>query len=569
MKNLSTIRRFARQFLVASLSLALLPAIPAQAEAYDAHPKLVVILVIDQFRGDMLQRYAADFKGNGFRLLTQQGAYFPDCYFEYANTKTAPGHATIGTGVYTDGHGISGNEWWDLDRFKDHQISSVDDERYKIVGAPQSSASTKPGARNYTPGQSPLNLRASTVGDELRLATQGKARVYGVSLKDRAAILPSGQAANAAFWIDAASGHFITSTYYLSALPRWAEEFNASGESEQLLKQAAPTGSSFYTVVGRTPLANTHEINFAEALITGEHLGANPDGVTDMLTLSLSAHDILGHQKGPDSPDEQAMVDALDRDLDSFFSWLDKNVGLANVVIAFSADHGIAPVPEQAARLGINSTTIDLKAMAAEINKQLNDKLVRKINPTLSFIHATPELPYIALNGPSFEQVGVEEKKAEEMVRDLSIAAVAAQAPKPEPLPANHRLAPTPAIFRAYTKVDLAEGKYPQNELGHLLAHSYSPNGGWWVMLIPNAYQQEFFGIGRTNHYTPYSYDRHVPLAFYGAAFKPGVYRGRVAPVDLAATLASLLGINQPSASVGKILTQALKPTTLEGTSAK
>ena len=162
MKNLSTIRRFARQFLVASLSLALLPAIPAQAEAYDAHPKLVVILVIDQFRGDMLQRYAADFKGNGFRLLTQQGAYFPDCYFEYANTKTAPGHATIGTGAYTDGHGISGNEWWDLDRFKDHQISSVDDERYKIVGAPQSSASTKPEARNYTPGQSPLNLRAST-----------------------------------------------------------------------------------------------------------------------------------------------------------------------------------------------------------------------------------------------------------------------------------------------------------------------------------------------------------------------------------------------------------------------
>jgi hypothetical protein len=567
MKNLRTIRCFVLQLLVAPIvaCLAFMPAMPAQAEAYDAHPKLVVLLVIDQFRGDMLERYAADFKGHGFRLFTQQGAYFPDCYFEYANTKTAPGHATLGTGAYTDGHGIQNNEWWDLDRFKNHQVSSVDDERYRIVGAPGQSTGT------YASGQSPRNLRASTVGDELRLATQGKARVYGVSLKDRAAILPSGQAANAAFWIDAASGHFITSTYYADHLPAWAVAFNASGESEKLRKEASSSGGSFFTVVGRTPLANTHEINFAEALIEGEHLGANPDGVTDMLTLSLSAHDILGHQKGPDSPDERQMVDALDHDLDSFFSWLNTHIdgGLANVLIAFSADHGIAPVPEQAAKLGINSTTIDLHVLAAELNKQLNSKLAGKLNAPLTFIQPTPELPYLALNGPAFQQVGVEEQKAEEMVRDLAIEDVAEQAPKPEALPAEHRLPPAPAIFRAYTKVDLAEGRYPQNELGHLLAHSYSPNGGWWIMLIPNAYQQEFFGVGRTNHFTPYSYDRHVPLAFYGSAFVPGVYHGRVAPVDLAATLASVLGINQPSASVGNILTQALKPTTQEGTSSK
>jgi hypothetical protein len=590
MKILPAIRRF----FVASLAfaLALLPAIPAQAEAYDAHPKLVVLLVIDQFRGDMLERYAADFKGNGFRLFTQQGAYFPDCYYEYANTKTAPGHATLGTGAYTDGHGIASNDWWDLDRFQSHVVSSVDDERYKVVGLPDSSIPSKqpsapPWALDYLPGQSPRNLRASTVGDELRLATEGKARVYGISLKDRASILPAGQAANAAFWINPASGHFITSTYYTNQLPEWAVAFNASGEAEKFGEQSFADGTNFYEMVGRTPLANTYEIDFAEALIKGEHLGANPDGVTDMLTLSLSAHDILGHQMGPDSPSEKMMVDALDVDLDRFFTWLDKNIGLANVVIAFSADHGIGPVPSQAAKLGINAATIHLDTVAEEINKHLNDEFVKRIsNKPLTFIHPAPELPYIALNGPAFLQVGVDEQKAEKMVRDLALAAIAAQVPKPEetsaeppplqpleskhlPIPADHRLPPTPAIFRSYTKVDMAEGRYPQNELGHLLAHSYSPNGGWWVMLIPDAYQQEFFGSIQTNHYTPYSYDRHVPLAFYGAAFKPGVYRGRVAPVDLAATLASLLGINQPSASVGKILTQALKPTTLEGTSAK
>ena len=164
----------------------------APPSAYNAHPKLVIILVIDQFRGDYLERYRADFKGHGFRLFLDQGAYFPDCYYDYANTKTAPGHSTIGTGAYSDGHGIANNDWWDLSRNTKRQITSVEDERYALVGVPASAQGKTPA-----PGASPRNLRASTVGDELRLATNGRSKVFGISLKDRASILPSGSAANA------------------------------------------------------------------------------------------------------------------------------------------------------------------------------------------------------------------------------------------------------------------------------------------------------------------------------------------------------------------------------------
>src|SRR5580698_3420163 len=142
-------------------------AVPvAHAQAYEAKPKLVVVVVIDQFRGDYLQRYRSELKGRGFNLFLNEGAWFPDCYYNYANTKTAPGHATIGTGAYTDGHGIESNEWWDASRTYTHRVSSVEDERYKLVDLPAGTADI--------PGASPRNLRASTLGDELRLATQGK-----------------------------------------------------------------------------------------------------------------------------------------------------------------------------------------------------------------------------------------------------------------------------------------------------------------------------------------------------------------------------------------------------------
>ncbi|HVJ07152.1 MAG TPA: alkaline phosphatase family protein [Acidisarcina sp.] len=553
-------------------------ALQARAGAYDGRPKLVVILVIDQFRGDYLERYRADFKGHGFRLFLDRGAYFPDCYYDYANLQTAPGHSTLGTGAYTDGHGIGTNEWWDLSRNKERPVSSVEDERYRLVGLPDSSIPANapgapPNALSYGIGSSPRNLRASTIGDELRLATQGQSHVFGISLKDRASILPAGATANAAYWIDPASGYFVTSTFYRSQLPEWATAFNTGGRSEQAMKDANATGTTmFYDLVGRTPAANAYELDFARALIKGEQLAQGP--TPDLLTISLSANDILGHQMGPDSTYEKQMVDHLDSDLDSFFTWLDKNIdgGLANVWIALSADHGVAPIPSDAARLGLNAATLDVDRFTAALNEAMNQKFSpgEKVN----YLLPHQNLPYIALNNPAFDRAGINEAEAEHAVQNaIQPAVVEASKPRedadtpaqPNPgdpgfKPSETRLPPQPVVVRTYTREQLAAGQFPPTEFGSILGHSYTTNGGWYVMVIPAAYQMENQNSSQTTHFSPWSYDRHVPLAFFGAPFTPGTYHGRVAPVDLAATLASLLGVNQPSASVGRILTQAIHP---------
>jgi predicted AlkP superfamily pyrophosphatase or phosphodiesterase len=526
----------------------------AHGQAYEAKPKLVVFVVIDQFRGDYLERYRADLKGRGFKLFLDEGAWFPDCYYNYVNTKTAPGHATIGTGAYSDGHGIESNEWWDAARSYDHRVSSVQDERYKLVDLPAGSPDT--------PGASPLNLRASTLGDEVKLATQGKSRVFGVSLKDRAAILPVGQSANAAYWMDNNSGHFTTSTYYQEHLPQWAAEFNASAHVAEAVKEAGGDGQGpFNEQVEPTPAANRYELAFSEALITGEKLGQHE--TTDVLAISLSAHDIMGHRYGPDSEEERKMVMGLDRDLDSFFGWLDKTVGLKNIWLALSADHGVAPVPATAAAWGMNSATVDLQALVDNANAALNARFSNPGN-NIGYILPPSDLPYLVLDRRIFEIMKIDEKTAEEALRDALPEVVAKLGPEVAPAfqnqpPATHRLAPTPAVAAAYTRLQLESDGVPQTEFGKMLAHSYAYHGNWYVMVVLNAYQMQDQHNSGTTHFSPWSYDRHVPLAFYGAPFQPGTYRGRVEPVDIAATLASLLGVNQPSASVGKVLTQSLK----------
>src|SRR5450631_4743360 len=185
------------------------------ASAYNSHPKLVVVIVIDQFRGDYLERYRDQFGDAGFRFLLDHGAYFPNCNYNYANTRTAPGHSTLFTGAYSNGHGIAANEWWDQSKKK--MVTSVEDDTTKLIGV----AGDKAGA-------SPHNLLADTIGDELKLATQGKSHVFGVSLKDRSAILPAGFSGDAAYWIDQQSGAWVTSTYYRNELPHWVQDFNTN-----------------------------------------------------------------------------------------------------------------------------------------------------------------------------------------------------------------------------------------------------------------------------------------------------------------------------------------------------
>ena len=374
--------RLPRILRLALAALALLGLIPgAFASAYNARPKLVVVIVIDQFRGDYLERYRDQFGDGGFRVFLDRGAYFTDCNYDYANTRTAPGHATLFTGSYTSGHGIVANEWWDPQKKK--RVTSVEDDTQQLVGA----AKTGPGA-------SPHNLMSDTLGDELKLATGGKARVFAVSLKDRAAVLPAGFSGDAAYWIDPQNGDWITSTYYRPELPEWVRNFNGRRPSERraekywnrewkdsdgtVLGSTAPRNgkdgapASFYEVVGSTPFANNYQLEFAKELVLYEKLGAGP--ATDLLVISLSANDILGHQVGPDSPQMHSMALELDRSLAEFFDFLGHQIGMANVWMALSADHGIAPLPEFAKTLRLPAANLDGKALRAQINSLLSKK---------------------------------------------------------------------------------------------------------------------------------------------------------------------------------------------------
>jgi Type I phosphodiesterase / nucleotide pyrophosphatase len=529
--------------------LLLLPTTPqAHADAYHAKPKLVIILVLDQFRGDLPVRYSDDFKTtNGFNLFLKRGAYFTDCYYDYANTMTAPGHSTIGTGAYTDGHGISLNEWWDLKRSPTHAISSVEDERYATVGDPNSK----------DVGASPRNELASTLGDEVVLATQGKAKLFGISLKDRAAILTSGHASNGAFWLDHASGKFVTSTYWETQLPPWAQSFNDSDRAARAMAEAKARPGHFYDDVGASPASVSYLFDFAKSLVTGEKMGRHD--VTDVLTISISSTDILGHKVGPDSPEQRAMIDAIDVHMNDFFTWLDKNVdgGMANVWVALTADHGVAPVPAVAAKMGIPASNIDVSKWTVALNAALNQRFAPGQN--LKFILGG-EMPYIQLDYRTFDTLKVSEKDAEDAAAELLPAAVESTLTPFSAGISDTRLPTRHIIRRVYTRVQMAAGQIPATDEGRLILHSYSPNGGWYIMVTPGMYQVA--GASGTNHFAPYSYDRHVPLGFYGSAFIPGFYHDRVAPVDIASTFASLLRINQPSAAVGRVLTMALRPET-------
>ena len=458
---------------------------------------------------------------------------------------TAPGHSTIGTGAYTDGHGISLNQWWDLDRSTTHPVSSVEDERYQITG-------------DHTAediGTSPRNELASTLGDEVVLATRGESKLFGISLKDRAAILTSGHASNGAFWLDHASGHFVSSTYWGPQLPAWVQTFNNSGRAEQAIKEANARPGRFYDDVGASPASVSYLLDFAKSLVAAEQLGRH--STTDVLTISISSTDILGHKVGPDAPEQRAMIDAIDTNLDGFFTWLDKHVdgGMPQVWVSLTGDHGIGPTIPATVVARMPAATFSLKQVMAELEAALNNRFSpgKKVKYLLE-----SELPYITLDPRAFLAGKIDEADAENAVAELLPAAFHITQPAE---PTGDVRLPTRVVLRhAYTRLQMAAGDLPATDYGRLILHSYSPNGGWYVLITPGMYEQT--SLTGTNHYTPYSYDRHVPLAFFGSAFKPGTYHDRVAPVDIAATFASLLRINQPTASVGHVLTEALKPDT-------
>jgi Type I phosphodiesterase / nucleotide pyrophosphatase len=543
--------------LLALIALVLGYCSTLYADAYDAKPKLVVVLVFDQFRGDYLDRYRADFKTkNGWNLFLKQGAHFVDCYYDYANLVTAAGHSTIGTGAYTDGHGIPLNEWYEPGPDGNiRQISSVADDRYKLVGAPS-------GTRDLT-GVSAHREMATTLGDELVVATNGRARVYGVSMKDRAAILTSGHATRGAFWIDHDTGKWETSTYWMKELPNWATEFNASGRAEEVRKESGLAQGSFYELVGRSAASVSYQLDFAKALIVGEKLGQNPDNVTDMITISISSTDINGHAHGPDDPSQKALIVQSDISLNSFFTFLDKTVGLKNVMVAMTGDHGVA----------ISQSAADVMAMPAldfppeQFTKPLETMLEAKY-PTKAKGSYVLQMdnPYLLLNRQMFEAAGVSEEEAENSTKAMVEQIFAGFSHAGDGTAGSRQKEPA-VVTHIYTSKQMREGVLPDTQYGRLVAHSYSPYVGWALHINFGPYQFPWHGSG-TTHFSANSYDRHVPLDFFGAAFIPGTYHGVVAPVDIASTFASILRINRPSAAVGRVLTEAMRIEGPDSTSA-
>ncbi len=519
--------------------------------------KLVVGIVIDQFRYDYLQRFADQFGEGGFRRLLNGGAVFTNANYIHTPTVTACGHATFMTGAPPAMTGIIGNEWYD--RALGKTITSVSDDKgqFKTLGG-------KEGTR----AAAPHKLLGTTLGDELRLSTQGQAKVIGISSKDRSAILPAGKRPNAAYWFDLSSGTYVSSTYYFNELPAWVKQFNQeencskyfgakwdhllpvaayqrSAPDDAVYEQKArfgykfpytlnggedKPGARFYAQFDASPFANEQLAALAKAAIENEALGA--DDITDLLTVSFSANDLIGHTYGPYSHEVQDITLRTDRLLAEFFNYLDKKIGAQNYVIALTADHGVAPAPEQVKELGYGGR-LDNKTAQDAIQTALSQRFGEE-----------KWVLYFNYGNVYFDEAAIARRK-------LTVAEVEAVA--------QAALLNLPGIAECLTYTQLRQGRVPANAIGKSVAQGFHRQRNGNLVIVPEPFF--FFGeASLTTHGTPYSYDTHVPVIFYGAGIAPGQYHNASSPADIAPTLASLLKVQPPSNSIGRVLGEALKP---------
>lgn len=529
---------------------------PAKAESKQpSHGvKLVVGIVIDQFRYDYLTRFADLFGAGGFRRLTQEGAVFANANYPYTPTITACGHAAFMSGATPSSNGIIGNDWFD--RATGKVVTSVSDPSTKRLGGNPALA-----------GSSPHRLVGTMLGDEMRMRWNGQAKVVGVSFKDRSAILPAGKRPTGAYWYDDSNGAFISSTYYFADLPEWVKKFNREqspdryfGKSwERLLPGAAyaraqpdnspyerwkygttfphvingredKPGPNFYAQFEYTPFANEQLAAFAKAAIENEQLGQ--DDIPDLLTVSFSANDLVGHFFGPDSQEVEDMTVRTDRVLADFFDYLDRKVGLQNTVIVFTADHGVSPIPELMQERGLGGR-IDLTKMTLDVDAALSkrfgeEKWVRQL----------------ANNNFYFDEAVLERRKvspadAERIACETALA--------------------TPGIAACYTRTQILSGNLPNNKIARSVAEGFYAERNGNAVLV----QQPFWGTKEgnvtTSHSTPYSYDTHVPVILMGPKIRAEIFQTASAPTDIAPTLAALLGINPPSNATGRVLVEAIK----------
>jgi predicted AlkP superfamily pyrophosphatase or phosphodiesterase len=508
-------------------------------------PKLIVIIIVDQFRADYLQRFRPYFVQRGFNLLLG-GANFVNCRYNYIATLTAPGHATLLTGSYPNRHGIIDNSWFD--RRVGALVSSVGDSKVRLVET-EEGASEKRGA-------SPHYLRVSTLGDELRSASGSKSKVIAISLKERGAILPGGHSANAAYWYEPDSGGFVTSSYYLLRLPRWVASFNQEspakaycGSSWKALPETPEArgrvfsrfdhaggqpcpNPEFLRWIHDTPFVSEVELQFALRAVKEESLGQDED--TDLLTVSLSANDYIGHKFGPHSPEVADTVLRTDRYLADFFAQLDRTVGLTHVWIALSADHGVAPTPSYIRQHDMGLGRFSLHSVEQAIEKSLSAKFGQ--GPWVEKM-GLPDINLRAAGSGMFK-VASETLDAEAAKAVLSVRGVKA----------------------AFTRSQLMGSLGDQSPLYVMAKNSFDPERSGDILFILEPFAVPVERATETTHGSPWDYDAHVPMLLWGSVFKPGEYTTACDPVDLVPTLASALGLSLPETLQGRPTTRVLRP---------
>jgi predicted AlkP superfamily pyrophosphatase or phosphodiesterase len=508
-----------------SLALATAATLPPPKK-----PKLLLAIIIDQFRYDYLLRFRADYH-YGLKRLLERGAVFANAHYMQSETSTAPGHATILTGAPPSLSGIISDAWYD--RELGQYTTSVFLASTKVIGGLDDDA-----------GSTPYRLLVSTIGDEVK-KKEPDSRVIGVSWKDRSAILPAGRSADAAYWYDPFTDHWVTSSYYRSDLPAWINQLNGEKvyqtySGRKWLALDSHTSTKPFCVMATepgvpecwlpaTPWANDMLEQLAEGAIAGERLGHHAG--TDVLTVSFSANDLVGHEVGPDDPKVREMCRRTDAAIGKLLDYVDRQVGVGNAVVVLTSDHGVATLPEANQGHQMPAGRVTAKRLAQIIDQTLvehfgSGKWVLP-GPTLT--------PYLNL-----DLIKTRKLDADEVER------VAAEALRAEP-----------HVAAVYTRHDMLAGRALQDAIGRAVSIGfYGPSSGDLFIVLDPYYVTSESGA---EHGSPYDYDSHVPLIFAGPHIKAGKYDQSVVVNDVAPTLAALLRVDEPSGSIGRVLKEILK----------
>ncbi len=514
-------------------------------------PKLVVGIVVDQMRWDFLYRYYDRYLADGgFKRMLNQGFSCENTLIPYSPAVTAPGHASIYTGTVPAIHGIAGNLWWD--NAEQREVYCTEDKSVQSVGT--SSASGL---------QSPRNMKVSTICDELKLATNFKSKVIGISIKDRGGILPAGHSANAAYWYESGTGNWISSTYYMTDLPKWAHDFNgkklvdkyyakgwntlypiatyAQSTADDKPYESKGIGNGFpydlnrfmgknYSVIPATPHGNTLTIEMAKAAIEGEGLGA--DAITDFLAVSFSSPDYIGHSFGPNSIEQEDDFLRLDQELGEFLTYLDTKVGSGQYTLFLSADHGVAHVPAFMKENKLPAGSFNEGAVLEKLNQQLKDKF-GKSDLALLISNSQLSLNNKVLNDSKLKRDDV----IKWCIDFLSIQE---------------------GVARVFEISKIMETPLP-SKIKEMLVSGYYPQRGGDIQLILHPGWIEGFPTTGTTHGLWSPYDTHIPLLWYGWGINKGKTNRETYMTDIAPTLAALLKIQMPNGSIGKVIIEVIK----------